>query len=95
VDEPLPRLGAIHDAVVIGGDRSAGPAIVSQLSTINLLAGFAHCLHAFLHLLRRDSLFVSSHPPDMPEGILKLAGAVAIELVLRALRSLAPAASAL
>jgi hypothetical protein len=27
-----------------------------------------HCLHALLHLVRGDVLFVGSHPPDMTEG---------------------------
>lgn len=30
---------------------------------------FRHRLHALLHFLQRDVLFVSSHPPEMPEGV--------------------------
>src|SRR5262245_45979755 len=40
-----------------------------------------HRLHAPLHLLRANILLVGGHPPEMPEGILELAGAVAVKLI--------------
>src|SRR5467141_4237734 len=40
-----------------------------------------HRPHAFLHFLRRDVFLMRGHPPQMPEGIFELAGAIAVKLV--------------
>src|SRR5881397_1137591 len=48
---------------------------------ISLLVPHKHRLHAPLHRLRRDVFLVSGHPPEMPEGVFELAGAVAVELI--------------
>ncbi len=38
-------------------------------------------LQAFVHFLRRDVFLMCGHPPQVPERIFELAGAVAVKLI--------------
>ena len=58
----------------------AAPPLETKLRCLH------HFLHPFFHLLRGDIFHMRGHAPEMSEGILNEAGAVAVKLVLHRLQ---------
>src|SRR5262245_44410493 len=81
-NRPLLPCFASRSVIERGGSRSTprpshdhgGLPRPSFLLAGHLLLGGKHRLHALLHVLRRNIVFVRGHPPEMPKGILELAG---------------------